>query len=176
MTTIHLTKLFNQQKARNYYYRKMAERGKIVKPYFAHLLIRPATAKERCKADEDRIDMILLQPTTPLAGRFLTEFSSSYWKSLDGSARQIAFMETSHLFNCFRMLYDSAADEFGWPKMRASGLKARFHSETVAHMANFANEIIARGDLPFSYVGTMNTMLEFCLGGRLKIEHKKSGA
>lgn len=115
--------------------------------------------------------MITLQPTTPVAGKFITEFSHTFWQMAIGGKKQIAFMDTPHLFNCFRMLYDSAATENGWPLMRVGGMKGRYDFQaTPKIMANFANEIVLRGDLPDYLLGTFNTMLEFCMGRRLKIE------
>jgi hypothetical protein len=41
-----------------------------------------------------------------------------YWVTADGQRMLMSKMKTSHLFNCFRMLYDGKAKEFGWPVLR----------------------------------------------------------
>ena len=60
------------------------------------------------------------------AGRFLTENSKDLWTTATGATYQLAFMETTHMYNVFRMLYDMIALRYGWTPERKknTGLQA----------------------------------------------------
>ncbi len=109
--------------------------------------------------------------SVPLAGRFISPYSTEVWHTASGSTLQLAFMRTEHLFFCFRMLYDRIAAEQGWELARpvGEGLQASraLPEARVAYwMAAFATDVLLRSDLPDEHRAAFWKMLATIRGGR----------
>jgi len=100
-----------------------------------------------------------LEPLNKLkVGRFVSANSTRQWKTSKGIVYQWAFMDTSHLYFCFQMIYDSVAEmkgeELHLPRARADGQGLKYSGAgssdklKAATLAAFAKEIELRGDLP----------------------------
>jgi hypothetical protein len=98
--------------------------------------------------------------------RNVSQYSHEIWVTRDGRDLKIGEMETSHLFFCFRMLYNLCASRYGWlPLEGQSTAREDLSEELVAQrMAWFATDIVLRGDLPEEHVPYFRFMMETVMG------------
>lgn len=99
-----------------------------------------------------------------MSRRELTPFSRRYWYAAsEGRTIRVADMETRHLFNCFRMVYDGLVLELGYMPERppGKGMQAQVVADDFAAylLASFAAEIIIRADLPIALEADFGRML-----------------
>jgi len=103
-----------------------------------------------------------------IAPRFVSDYSSNRWITLEGHVFILAYMRTSHMFYAMRMLFDLAAKRTG---RQANPL---ITDESCAErLAWFATDIRLRGDLPESLQPEFARMMKTLIGAEIALETPK---
>lgn len=99
--------------------------------------------------------------------RRVSENSTQWWRTASGEDYQWCFMQTKHLFYCFRMLYDRMATLYNWDRIRPKGQGLESLAlptpATAKLMSDLANEVALRGDLPEPLMVEMAKMMSVLL-------------
>lgn len=118
----------------------------------------------------DDFDEDFVEDSALLAVKHSIDLAEDYWTTQDGERLKVSEMETTHVFNAMKMLFNSLAKRYGGEQVEP-GKKWAFSmsDETKAKwIVRFDNELYKRTDLLPHYRKALEAMRSQILPKRLE--------